>query len=59
MLWGLPGSFLALKDALVIACLENDGLLVVGERAMLMPIGPSMGCPDGLYISEFLMALVT
>ena len=34
-------------------------MLVVGDKAMLMPIGPSCGWPDGLYVSEFLMALVT
>lgn len=35
------------------------GLGLVGDSATLIPIGPSLGCPLGLYISEFFIALVT
>ena len=56
-----PGSFLALKDAFVIARLAKAlaGLGLVGDNATLIPIGPSLGCPLGLYNSEFLIAFVT
>ncbi len=55
----IPGSFLALKDAFVIARLENEGFWPVGDKATEIPIGPSLGCPLGLTSNEFLMALVT
>ena len=56
-----PGSFLALKDAFVMARLAKAlaGLGLVGDNATLIPIGPSLGCPLGLYNSEFLIAFVT
>ena len=55
-----PGNFFDRNDAFVMApILEKPGLLVVGERAILTPIGPSPGCPEGLFIREFLIALVT
>ena len=56
-----PGNFLALKDAFVMARLAKalPGLGLVGDNATLIPIGPSLGCPLGLYNSEFLIAFVT
>ena len=54
----VPGSFLVRNEALVMAFLENDGLLWVGDRAILIPIGPSSGWPDGLYSKEFLIPFV-
>lgn len=42
----LPGSFLVLKEALVMQVLESGVVVVVeGVNATLMPIGPSLGWP--------------
>lgn len=42
----LPGSFLVLKEALVMKVLESGVLVVVeGVSATLIPIGPSLGWP--------------
>ena len=54
----IPGNFFARKEAFVIA-LDTVVTIVVGERATLIPIGPSEGCPDGLTFKEFRIALVT
>lgn len=43
----------------MIALFVNAGFPWVGEMAMLMPIGPSWGCPDGLNSREFWIAFVT
>lgn len=41
----LPGSFLVLNEALVIMDLDIVTVVVAGDNATLMPIGPSQGCP--------------
>ena len=58
-MWSIPGSFLVRKEALVMASLATAGLDWAGESAILMPMGPSWGWPDGLKRNELTMALVT
>lgn len=55
------GSFFVRKDAFVIIDLDTDVVTVVvdGVKATLKPMGPSLGCPEGLACSEFRTALVT
>jgi hypothetical protein len=43
-----PGNFFARNDALVMAAFENDVVVVDGDIAILIPIGPSVGSPPGL-----------
>lgn len=38
-----PGSFFVLNEALVIIDLDMVTVVVAGERATLIPIGPSHG----------------
>uniref|UniRef100_A0A6B0UTU8 Putative secreted protein n=1 Tax=Ixodes ricinus TaxID=34613 RepID=A0A6B0UTU8_IXORI len=52
------GSFLVLKEALVMMALDTVVVEVVGEMATLMPMGPSPGWPLWPASREFLMALV-
>lgn len=42
-----PGSFLVRNDALVIIDFDTVTTLVAGVKATEMPIGPSLGWPDG------------
>jgi hypothetical protein len=41
-----PGSFLVRNDALVIMDLDIVTVVVAGDNATLIPIGPSQGCPE-------------
>lgn len=40
-----PGSFLVRNDAFVIIDLDMVTVVVAGDNATLIPIGPSNGCP--------------
>lgn len=53
-----PGNFFARKEAFVMA-LVTVLTTAVGERATLIPIGPSEGWPEGLTFREFRIAFVT
>lgn len=41
-----PGNFLVRNEALVIIDLDIVTVVVAGDKATLIPIGPSHGCPE-------------
>uniref|UniRef100_A0A2M3ZT15 Putative secreted peptide n=1 Tax=Anopheles braziliensis TaxID=58242 RepID=A0A2M3ZT15_9DIPT len=53
------GNFFVLKDAFVIIDFDTVTVVVAGVSATLIPIGPSLGCPDGFACSELRIAFVT
>ena len=48
----LPGNFLVRNDALVMQDLDNGAVDEEGVKAILIPIGPSLGCPKRIQSKQ-------